>query len=42
MSTIEVEAKTAEEAIGDACEQLGKTEDELEIEVISDCSSKMF
>ena len=42
MSTIEVEAKTVEEAIGHACEQLGKSQDQLEIEVISDGSGKMF
>ncbi|RLC31335.1 protein jag, partial [Candidatus Woesebacteria bacterium] len=39
MSTIEVEAKTVEEAIRQACEQLGKPQDQLEIEVISDGSS---
>jgi spoIIIJ-associated protein len=42
MSTIEVEAKTVEAAIGQACEQLEKTQDQLEIEVITDVSSKMF
>jgi spoIIIJ-associated protein len=42
MSTIEVEAKTVEEAIRQACEQLGKPQDQLEIEVISDSSSRMF
>jgi spoIIIJ-associated protein len=42
MSTIEVEAKTLEEAINQACEQLGKTKDQLEVEVLSDSSSKMF
>ena len=42
MSTIEVEAKTVEEAIGQACEQLEKTQDQLEIEVVSDGSSRMF
>ncbi len=42
MSTIEVEAKTIEEAIRQACEQLGKPQDQLEIEVISDGSSRMF
>jgi len=42
MSTIEVEAKTVEEAIRQACEQLGKPQDQLEIEVISDGSSRMF
>lgn len=42
MSTIEVEAKTMEEAIKQACEQLGRTQDQLEIEVLSDGSGKMF
>jgi len=42
MSSIEVEAKTMEEAISQACEQLGRPEDQLEIEVLSDVSSKMF
>ena len=42
MSTIEVEAKSVEEAIRQACEQLGKPQDQLEIEVISDASSRMF
>lgn len=42
MSTIEVEAKTVEEALRQACEQLGKPQDQLEVEVISDGSSRMF
>ncbi|KPJ55720.1 MAG: hypothetical protein AMJ42_06380 [Deltaproteobacteria bacterium DG_8] len=42
MSTIVVEAKTMEEAINQACEQLGKPQDQLEIEVLSDISSKVF
>ena len=42
MSTIEVEAKTMEEAINQASEQLGRPQDQLEIEVLSDGSSKMF
>lgn len=42
MSTIEVEAKTMEEAINQACEQLGRPQDQLEIEILSDSSSKMF
>jgi len=42
MSTIEVEAKTVEEAISQACEQMEKTQDQLEIEVVSDGSSRMF
>jgi len=42
MSTIEIEAKTTEEAIKQACEQLGRPQDQLEIEVLSDSSSKMF
>jgi len=42
MPTIEVEAKTLEEAINQACEQLGRTKDQLNIEVLSDGSSKLF
>lgn len=42
MQTIEVEAKTLEEAINQACEQLGRSKDQLKIEVLSDGSSKMF
>lgn len=42
MSSIEVEAKTKEEAINKACEQLNSTQDQLEIEVISDDPGKMF
>jgi spoIIIJ-associated protein len=42
MSAIEVEGKTTEDAINQACEQLGRTRDQLEIEVLSDSSSKMF
>lgn len=42
MSTIEVEAKTMEEAISQACEQLGRPQDQLEIEVLSEGSGKMF
>lgn len=42
MSAIEVEAKTMDEAINQACEQLGRPKDQLEIEVLSDSSSKMF
>jgi spoIIIJ-associated protein len=42
MSTIEVEAKTLDEAINQACEQLGRPQDQLEIEVLSEGSSKIF
>jgi len=42
MSTIEVEAKTLEEAINQACEQLERSKDQLKIEVLSDGSNKMF
>ncbi len=42
MSTIEVEAKTLEEAKNQAAEQLGMDQDQLEIEILSDSSSKMF
>ncbi len=42
MSTIEVEAKTLEEAKNQAAEQLGMPQDQLEIEILSDSSSKMF
>jgi len=42
MSTVVVEAKTLEEAINQACEKLRKSQDQLEIEIISDSSSKMF
>ena len=42
MPTIEVEAKTLEEAINQACEQLGRTKDQVKIEVLSEGSSKMF
>src|SRR4030042_4623497 len=42
MSTIEIEAKTMEEALNKASEQLGKSRDELEVEVISENSNKLF
>ena len=42
MSTIEVEAKTVDEAISQACEQLGKSQDQLEVEVLSGNSNKLF
>ncbi len=42
MSTIEVEAKTVDEAINQACEQLGKTQDEVDVEVLSGNSNKLF
>lgn len=42
MPTIEVEAKTLDEAIKQACEKLGRTKDQLKIEVLSNGSSKMF
>ncbi len=42
MSTIEVEAKTLEEAKNQAAEQLGMPLDQLDVEILSDSSSKMF
>jgi len=42
MSTIEVEAKTLEEAKKQAAEQLETPQDQLEVEIISDSSSKIF
>jgi spoIIIJ-associated protein len=42
MSTIEVEGKTVDEAIQKACEQLGRSHDQLEVEVLSDGSNKIF
>ena len=42
MSTIEVEAKTVDEAISQACEQLGKSQDQVEVEVLSGSSNKLF
>jgi len=42
MSSIEIEAKTMEEALTKASEQLGRSRDELEIEVISENSNKLF
>lgn len=42
MSTIEVEAKTVDEAISQACEQLGKSQDQVDIEVLSGNSNKLF
>ena len=42
MSTIEVEAKTLEEALRQASEQLGISQDQIEIEVLSEGSNKIF
>lgn len=42
MSSIEIEAKTMEEALTKASEQLGRSRDELEVEVISENSNKLF
>ena len=42
MSTIEVEAKTVDEAISQACEQLGKSQDQVDVEVLSGNSNKLF
>ena len=42
MSMIEVEGKTVDEAIQKACEQLGLSPDQLEVEVLSDGSNKIF
>ena len=42
MSTIEIEAKTMEEALTKASEQLGIARDQLEVEVISENANKLF
>lgn len=42
MSVIEVEGKTVDEAIQKACEQLGLSPEQLEVEVLSDGSNKIF
>lgn len=42
MSAIEIEAKTMEEALNKASEELGRSREELEIEVISENSNKLF
>jgi len=42
MSMIEVEGKTVDEAIQKACEQLGLSPEQLEVEVLSDGSNKIF
>ncbi len=42
MSTIEVEAKTVDEAISQACKQLGKSQDQVDVEVLSGSSNKLF
>jgi len=42
MSIIEVEGKTVEEAIEKACEQLGRSREQLDVEVLSDGSNKIF
>lgn len=39
---IEIEAKTLEDAVKMACEKLGRPEEELEIEVLSEGSSGIF
>jgi spoIIIJ-associated protein len=39
---IEVEGKTVDEAIQKACEQLGLSPEQLEVEVLSDGSNKIF
>jgi len=42
MQSIETEAKTVQEAIGLACEQLKTTEDKLDIEIIQNPSGRLF
>lgn len=42
MSTIEIEAKTMEEALNKASEQLGRSREELAVEVISENSNRLF
>lgn len=42
MDTIEIEAKTVDEAIMMACEQLNATREQLAIEVLQDAPSKIF
>jgi spoIIIJ-associated protein len=42
MQSIEIEAKTIEEAVSKACEKLNTTEDKLRIEIIENTSSKMM
>jgi len=42
MSTVEIEAKTMEEALTKASEQLGTSRDELEVEVLSENATKLF
>jgi spoIIIJ-associated protein len=42
MQSIEIKAKTIEEAVSKACEKLNTTEDKLRIEIIENTSSKMM
>ncbi len=42
MDSIEIEAKTVDEAIMMACEQLNATREQLDIEVLQDAPSKIF
>jgi spoIIIJ-associated protein len=42
MDSIEIEAKTVEEAISIACEQLGRAKEQLSIEVLQEASNKIF
>lgn len=42
MDTVEIEAKTVDEAIMMACEQLNATREQLAIEVLQDAPSKIF
>jgi spoIIIJ-associated protein len=42
MDSIEIEAKTVDEAIAIACEQLKTTQEHLSIEVLQDAPSKIF
>jgi len=42
MQSIEIEAKTIEEAVSKACEKLNTTEDKLRIEIIENTSGKMM
>lgn len=42
MSTIEIEAKTMEEALAKASEQLGASREQLDVEVLSENANKLF
>lgn len=42
MSSIEVEGKTVDDAVQKACEQLGTSRDQLEVEILSDGSNRLL